>query len=286
MSSRAIKVSQGEQFEFGGKRRRFLSQLNDARIAEAEQSLKTMLGIENLSGKSFLDIGSGTGLSSLAARRLGARVHSFDDDSESVACAVELRRRYFPPHVDWKIEAGSVLDEEFIKSLGTFDVVYAWGVLHHTGEMWRALENAALPVAASGKLLIAIHNDAGNLSARWKRIKRTYHSLPGMLKAPFAALAVVPAETKAALHAAFMRRDAGHGHSWTRRDPHGSSASRWQDIMDWMGGYPYEVATPDQIFDFYRARGFTLIRLKCGHQVGLGCNEFVFVRGQRRVNKL
>ena len=51
--------------------------------------------------------------------------------------------------------------------------------------------------------------------------------------------------------------------------------SFWQDLIDWVGGYPFEVSTPEQIFDFYRARGFTLPRLHtCGGS--LGCNEFVF----------
>ncbi|MGB8510330.1 MAG: class I SAM-dependent methyltransferase, partial [Pyrinomonadaceae bacterium] len=196
MSSHAIEVSQGERFEFGNNWSRFLSLLNDDRIVEAEESLRVMLGVEDLAGKSFLDIGSGSGLFSLAARRLGARVHSFDYDPQSVACAVELRRRYFPGDEDWKVEEGSALDTAYLKSLGEFDVVYSWGVLHHTGQMWPALENAALPVAPGGKLFIAIYNDTGSQAARWKWIKRTYNNLPGILRAPFAALAVAPDEAK------------------------------------------------------------------------------------------
>ena len=87
------EVEQGQRFEFGSNWTRFLAVLNDGRIRMAEESLKRMLQVENLQGKAFLDIGSG---SSLSARRLGARVHSFDYDSESVACTAELKRRYFP----------------------------------------------------------------------------------------------------------------------------------------------------------------------------------------------
>ena len=93
--SHSEEVNQGNRFEFGKNWTRFLSTLNPDRIAAAELSLKQMLGVENLEGKSFLDIGSGSGLFSLAARRLGARVHSFDFDPHSVACTKELRRRYF-----------------------------------------------------------------------------------------------------------------------------------------------------------------------------------------------
>ena len=89
------EVARGERFEFGKNWGRFLAVLNDERISEAEASLKSMLKVEGLTGKSFLDIGSGSGLFSLAARRLGARVHSFDYDPQSVACTAELKRRYF-----------------------------------------------------------------------------------------------------------------------------------------------------------------------------------------------
>src|ERR1044072_5239228 len=100
-----------------------------------------MLEVDNLLGKKFLDVGSGSGLFSLAARRLGAQVHSFDYDPQSVACTGELRRRYFPDDLHWVVQQGSVLDQGYLASLGSFDVVYAWGVLHHTGAMWRALDN-------------------------------------------------------------------------------------------------------------------------------------------------
>ena len=109
MSSFAKEVEQNQRFEFGKNWQRFLSVLNDERIAEAEKSLRAMLETESLSGKSFLDVGSGSGLFSLAAMRLGAaRVHSFDYDPQSVACTRELKRRYFPDAHQWTIEEGSV----------------------------------------------------------------------------------------------------------------------------------------------------------------------------------
>lgn len=276
MSAHAIEVGRGERFEFGENWSRFLAVLDEERIRKAEESLREMLEVESLAGKSFLDIGSGSGLFSLAARRLGARVHSFDYDPRSVACARELRRRYFTDDDTWKVEEGSALDAEYVRSLGEFDVVYSWGVLHHTGSMWEALSNAALPVARGGKLFVAIYNDQGTRSARWKWIKKTYNELPKLLRAPFAAAVSAPNEAKMILRAVVTLSPGEYVRSWTAYAEK-RGMSRWRDIVDWVGGYPYEYATPEGIFDFYRARGFKLTRMKCGG-VGLGCNEFVFVK--------
>lgn len=274
MSSHAGEIARGERFKFGENWSRFLSLLDDTRIAEAEESLRQMLGVESLEGLSFLDIGSGSGLFSLAARRLGARVRSFDFDPQSVACTTELRRRFFPEDTDWRVEEGSALDAEYVASLGKFDVVYSWGVLHHTGRMWLALENAQKAVATGGKLFIAIYNDTGSQAARWKWIKRTYNNLPRPLRLPFTLAVIAPDEIKSMLRSVLTLKPQQYIHSWTRYKSN-RGMNRWRDIIDWVGGYPYEVATPEEIFNFYRERGFTLIKLRCGH-VGLGCNEFVF----------
>src|SRR5215470_13639149 len=278
MRWRAEEIARGERFEFGENWSRFLEGFRDEQADTAESSLKRMLEIDSLAGRSFLDIGSGSGLFSLAARRLGARVHSFDYDPQSVACAAELRRRYSPGDDGWVVEKGSALDADYLAGLGDFDIVYSWGVLHHTGRMWQALENARLPVAPGGRLFIAIYNDGGSKSRRWARIKHAYNHLPRLLRAPFALLAMTPNETKAFVRAALDGRPGEYLRSWI--EPENSRGMRrWRDIVDWVGGYPYEFATPEQIFDFYRERGFTLTKLKCGG-AGLGCNEFVFVKEQ------
>src|SRR5947207_3971976 len=129
----AQEVIAGQRFEFGKNWARFLEGLSEERISQAETSLRRMLGTARLDGKSFLDIGCGSGLFSLAAWRMGAQVLSIDFDPQSVGCAQELRSRFFPGDLQWRIEEGSALDAAYLRSLGTFDIVYSWGVLHHTG---------------------------------------------------------------------------------------------------------------------------------------------------------
>src|ERR1041384_211745 len=276
----AREVRAGERFAFGKNWQRFLGLVDEDRIGRAANSLKLWLEVQDLEGKSFVDIGSGSRRFSLAARRRGARVHSFDYDPQSVACTAELRRRYFTGDPAWTIEEGSALDSEYLKSLGTFDVVYSWGVLHHTGHMWQALDNVHSSVAPGGKLFIAIYNDMGSQSTRWRAIKRTYNKLPKLLKLPFAMVVMAPAETKSLLRALATLRMREYVRSWTEPRPE-RGMSRWRDIIDWVGGYPYEVARPEEIFDFYRARGFTLTRMQCGG-VGLGCDQFVFTKSGAR----
>jgi SAM-dependent methyltransferase len=273
----AVEVRRGDRFEFGRNWAAFLSVLDEARIVTAERALQQMLRTERLDGQRFLDVGSGSGLSSLAARRLGARVHSFDYDPQSVACTTELRRRYFPSDPEWTVERGSALDAAYMRAVGTFDIVYSWGVLHHTGDMWRALDYAAGPVAPGGRLFIAIYNDTGTQSRRWRTIKRVYNELPRLARVPFAIAVTIPGELRKFAGAAMRARPGDYLREWTEyRRRRGMN--RWHDLLDWVGGYPYEFATPDEIFEFYRSRGFTLTNMQCGG-VGLGCNQFVFEYG-------
>jgi 2-polyprenyl-3-methyl-5-hydroxy-6-metoxy-1,4-benzoquinol methylase len=271
----AAEVARGERFEFGENWARFLSVMSDERIARAESSLREMLERDRLDGLRFLDIGSGSGLFSLAARRLGAEVHSFDYDPQSVACTRALKARYRPDDSRWQIERGSVLDESYLAGLGKFDVVYSWGVLHHTGAMWQAIDNAQRAVAPGGRLFIALYNDTGSQSERWRRIKRAYSRLPRPLRPGFALLVSAPQELKDFARAVAKGRPQDYVYSWTRYDPN-RGMSRWHDIVDWVGGFPYEYAKPDVVFAFLRDRGFALDKLKMGG--GLGCSEYVLSR--------
>jgi len=209
----------------------------------------------------------------LAARRLGANVRSFDYDPQSVARTRGLRARHDDADPDWVVDEGSVLDAAFMSGLGTFDIVYSWGVLHHTGAMWQAIEQAAERVAPGGLLFIAIYNDQGRASRLWLRTKKAYNALLPALR----WLVLWPSALR--LWGPTSLRDllAGRPGATWRGFKRNRGMHPWRDVVDWVGGLPFEVAKPEQIFELLKGRGFRLQRLvTCAG--GLGCNEFVFVR--------
>ncbi len=258
------------RFSFGKNWGRFLTVLNEERIHEAQTSLSKMLNVSELRNKSFLDAGCGSGLFSLAARRLGARVHSFDYDLDSVCCAEELRRRYFDGDAYWTIQSGSVLDTDFLRSLGRFDYVYCWGVLHHTGAMWAGLENITGNIKEDGKLFIAIYNDQGRKSKIWKKIKIGYNRLPCGLRTLYLLGITIPMEISIMIRS----NPKLYVRTWTHYQS-SRGMSRWHDLVDWIGGYPFEVARPEAVLDFCLPHGLQLKKLiTCAG--GLGCNQYVF----------
>jgi 2-polyprenyl-3-methyl-5-hydroxy-6-metoxy-1,4-benzoquinol methylase len=267
------QVGDGARVEIGRKWSRFLTNLTVRPIKLAEDALRVLLDADRLDGKTFLDAGSGNGLFSLAARHLGASVHSFDDDPRAVACTRELRRRYFDDDARWRVDQRSVLDRDYLRSLGTFDVVCC--SLNRTGELWTALDNLKPLVPIGGQLFIAINNV---LTDEWDRIKRTYRALPNPLALAYAVPIIGREEWKELSN---QRRNGSVNkwiRSWTRHDEISTTGmSHWHAWIDWMGEPPREAATLDELIDFYDKDGFRLTNLVEG-SVAWELSKLAFTR--------
>jgi len=271
VSSFDNQVKQGLRFKFGKNWKNYLKILSRDRIKTAEKSLLEMLEKEDLNDLNFLDIGCGSGLFSLAAINLGAKVYSIDFDPDSITCT-EYIKKHFHPNSSWYIVQASVLDKEFLRSIGEFDIVYSWGVLHHTGNLDLALENVLIPLKNNGKLFIGIYNDQGKRSTMWKTVKKLYNSnfLSRILVIfifisyyvfRFALSDLLKVRNPLARYMTYKQR---------------RGMSMWYDWIDWLGGYPYEVAKPNQITGFFEKHGLQLAKLKTTKSAGV--NEFVFMK--------
>lgn len=273
MGNIASELNEGRRFHFGANWDRFLSVIDADRIAAAEKSLREMLDVANLEGVRFLDAGSGSGLSSLVARRLGAAVHSFDFDPQSVACTQELRHRFSPDDPNWTIEEASVLDRDHLKRLGKFDVVYSWGVLHHTGAMWVGLDNLAALVKPGGLLFVAIYNDQGWKSHCWWLIKFIYNKIPRVVRPAYAYFLWGLAQFLNAIKYTVKLKPLV-AISPLLDYKRGRGMSLTHDLVDWIGGFPYEFSTIEVLQQYIENRGFQLTQSK--RATSLGCHEIVF----------
>lgn len=260
------------RFGFGKNWQAFLPEVDATRIQRAKDSLTSFLGLPDLKGKTFLDIGSGSGLFSYAAYLLGAeRIVNFDFDLHSVRATESLWEKAGKP-VHWKVERGSALDTHYLGTLGEFDIVYSWGVLHHTGAMWDAIRNTGRLTASGGLYCIALYNKVeGRFGSRfWLAVKKRYNRgsyltqkfIEWLYISVYFILAPL-AHFRSPLR--FMREYGGaRGMDWRR------------DVTDWVGGYPYEYASPEEVFSFMKKEfpTFSLANLKT---VGsIGNNWFLF----------
>lgn len=258
-----------KKFTFGRNWRKYLRTYTPERQKISQDSLLAFLQVTDLKGNTFLDIGCGSGIHSAAAWLSGAiRVHSFDYDQDSVAATRWLHKHLGSPQ-NWTIEQGSVLDDSFMRKLGTFDVVYSWGVLHHTGDQWRALRNAKLCLHDHSVLYIALYAKEAYINWKyWQQIKKEYNEANGL--------------RKRLMEASYIR-DSFLNHSWANihklpnimREYKDSRGMEFMtDVRDWLGGWPTEFSSAPEVTDFAaRELGLVLVNLKMGE----GNSEFLFI---------
>ena len=264
-------TSRDTHFEFGRNWADFAERVDDRRVSQAEAGLLKLLP-GGLHGLRALDIGCGSGLSALSALRLGAaHVEACDIDEHSVSTARAVLSR-FAPSGNWVVRQASVFD--LSSDAGRYDVVHSWGVLHHTGDMARAVRIAASLVEPGGLLVVALY--ARTLSCGlWRFEKWCYSRAPGIVQRavqwPYAA-------AKLLAELVLSRRNPL---TMVRRYHENRGMRYWNDIHDWLGGYPYESASEHEVLElvgpeFVLERSF-VVKPRTG-LLGTGCSEFVFRR--------
>lgn len=265
-------MAEETRFEFGRNWSRYIEKsFSQERVEISKRKLLSYLGLSDLEGRSFIDIGCGSGLHSLAAHQSGAGpMHSFDYDPDSVKTTDYLRREKAGDPANWKVERGSVLDENYMRSLGHFDIVYSWGVLHHTGDLWSALRLAALPVKPGGLFYIALYSlDAEiNPSAEfWLETKQRYVGSTEFMKTMMVLWYVWRFQMQKRLRElpntvrTILDYRAKRGMSY------------FTDVRDWLGGWPMEYSHDDDVIDLFKTEfGFELVKLTQGE----ACSEFLF----------
>lgn len=261
-----------KRFKFGQNWLRYSKVIDENRISEAIRCLGDFLGVADLSGQSFIDVGCGSGLMSLAAYRMGAQVLSFDFDQQSVECTAKLIEQYCDDPLRWRVDSGSVLDRSYLMSLGTFDIIYSWGVLHHTGKMWEAIGNLSILSRKGTLIYIAIYNYQEHWSKIYYHIKRTYTRSGRTGKLLILGFYLCYTMGIAALFDMMRLKNPTRRYSDKRKQ---RGMSYFYDAIDWVGGYPFEVARPEEIIEYFLNRGYELRKLKTVGG-GLACNEFSF----------
>jgi SAM-dependent methyltransferase len=258
-------MSRSKQFSFGQNWAKFLDRnVDEEALAEAKRSLQ-VLG--PLQGKTFLDLGSGSGLFSWSAHELGAaRIVSVDIDPASVACTRTMRDRAGAP-AHWTVLHGSAIEDDFMATLEPADVVYAWGSLHHTGRMWHAIKLACGKVAPGGSLFLSIYNRHPSESELWVAKKRRYNT-----SGTGGKLLMKARHVGGHLLTEYML--GNNPISVVMNYGHGRGMNYFRDLEDWLGGEPYEYANVEEITEFCERHGFERTYLDALE--GTACNEFMF----------
>jgi 2-polyprenyl-3-methyl-5-hydroxy-6-metoxy-1,4-benzoquinol methylase len=264
-----------KKFAFGDNWLDFYKKINSKKIKIAKKDIRDFIGI-NIKNKKFLDIGCGSGLSSLAAVQLGAKVTSFDIDKNSVTSTKNLKKKF--KKKDWNILYGDILNKNFCKKLNKFDIIYCWGVLHHTGDMHKGLKNLIINTKKNSYVFLALYNDEGINSKIWYFIKKFYNylTLNYLKKIFFYTILVINI---------FITRIFVISNLYTFKSlrefilyvntyEKSRGMSFINDQLDWIGGYPFEVSTPDSIIKFFEKKNFKLMKIKINK--GYGNNIFLF----------
>lgn len=264
---------QATHFAFGKNWASYASLIGDTEIAEARKGLLKLVPEDALRGRSFIDIGCGSGLHALAAASCGVgRIMAIDIDPDSVATTRQVLQQY-AVSVPWEVEEISIFDLDASKH-GTYDIVYSWGVLHHTGAMVEAIGKAAALVAPGGLFAFALYRRT-RMDRFWIAEKRFYARSPQ-------ALQWLVRHAYIAAFATAMTLQGGSFSNYVANYRSTRGMNWHHDVHDWLGGYPYEAILAPEVEELMQEHGFEAVRVfsraMTSGVLGSGCDEYVYRR--------
>lgn len=259
------------RFEFGENWKSYAQSISDASINNAVDHLYKLTG--SLNNLSFLDIGSGSGLHSLAALRLGARkVVAIDRDNVCVDTTLNTLHNY-AKGANYHVFQADIL-ESINKIKGLFDVVYSWGVLHHTGSIHAAINNSISLVKPGGTLILALYLKTP--CCKFWKIEKYIYSRYVMIRPLIKYIYINLLIARHILKEKKTREEILSSYKQHR------GMSFKHDVEDWLGGYPYESIGSNELKKVLASKGFKLVNefnTVSGFGVfGTGCGEWVFTR--------
>ena len=264
------KLSLQKRFRFGRNWSKYSELVDESRIRKAVKHLQDRFYTDKFAGL-FVAIGCGSGVFSAAASIIGAQVYSFDYDEDSVKTTEIITSKFGKKENLITIEQGDILSDRYDRTLANAEYIYSWGVLHHTGDMWKALDKIAVNSRPETKFVVALYNDLGEQTDKWAKLKAIYVKF--FIVRPFVIFyAWYRFWAKQQLRSLITGQDPFR--SWREYSIDSRGMSAWYDLIDWSGGYPYERATIESVENFMHKRGWITINIWPNH--GIGCNEFLF----------
>jgi 2-polyprenyl-6-hydroxyphenyl methylase/3-demethylubiquinone-9 3-methyltransferase len=229
LKSKVPNLKDNGIFSFGFNWESYVDMImNEDIIERHKKDLDSIYKSFNLDirGLDVIDIGSGSGLSSVCFERLGAKsITSLDIDKHSYNATLLTKNKFGNGSSKWDVINKSVLDGIENK----YDLVYSWGVLHHTGNMFQAINIASNAVRDGGYFHVALYIDGPTYLTHLKT-KQKFASLDRDEKIDY-----------------LLNYLGGSGNDWFIPDNRGMM--KFHDALDWLGGLPYEVCNPNDLFN-------------------------------------
>lgn len=245
--------------------------LTEEKLNQAKEHFDKLCGGIDFTNKKFLDVGFGQGLTLFLASQKQAQCQGIDIDPKNITAFEVAKKKLGSVEKNLapiQVQVASILDAQFVtQNHEAFDIVYAWGSLHHTGQMYPALKNCLSLLKPGGYFVCAIYNRHWS-SGTWHWIKKNYNRSPHWLKKLAIGLLIPPI---------FLAK-------WlvTFKNPlkMKRGMSFYYDVIDWVGGYPYEYASAEEMFAFFKKNSLKKIRWQKAN-VPTGCHEYVFQKPEK-----